>query len=179
MSDSNNLENTKIVRLAQEMADLSNSLPNDHTNVIFLRINKTRVDVMRAIIYGAASTPYAHGWFEFDLYFDSRHPQIPPKYKLVTTGGGAVRFVFNLYADRKVWLSLLGTWRGSATENWDAKFSTILQVLKSIQTVIMSEEVYYNELGYEHEAGTIEDETKNKAYSNIVRYCNIQYAMIE
>ena len=78
MSDSNNnLENTKIVRLAQEMADLSNSLPNDHTNAIFVRVDKTRIDVMRAIIYGAASTPCAHGWFEFDLYSDSRYPQIP------------------------------------------------------------------------------------------------------
>ena len=179
-SDSNdNLENTKIVRLAQEMADLSNSLPNDHTNAIFVRVDRTRVDVMRAIICGAANTPYAHGWFEFDLYFDSRYPQTPPKCKLVTTGGGAVRFNPNLYADGKVWLSLLGTWRGSATENWDAKFSTILQVLMSIQAIIMSEEVYYNEPGYEHEAGTTEGEAKNEAYSNIVRYCNIQYAMIE
>lgn len=75
-------------------------------------------------------------------------------------------------------LSLLGTWRGNSTENWDAKFSTILQVLMSIQAIIMSEEVYYNEPGYEHEAGTAEGEAKNEAYSNIVRYCNIQFAMI-
>ena len=74
---------------------------------------------------------------------------------------------------------MLCTWKGSAIENWDAKFSTVLQVLMSIQAIIMSEEVYYNESGYEHEAGTTEGETKNEAYSNIVRYCNIQYAMIE
>lgn len=179
ISQDTSIEKSKVVRLAQEIADLSNSLPNDHTNAIFVRVDETRVDVMKAIICGAAETPYAHGCFEFDLYFDPRYPQTPPKCQLVTTGSGAVRFNPNLYADGKVCLSLLGTWRGSSTENWDAKFSTILQVLMSIQAIIMSEEVYYNEPGYEHEAGTTEGEAKNEAYSNIVRYCNIQYAMID
>jgi hypothetical protein len=43
----------------------------------------------------------------------------------------------------------------------------------------MSEEVYFNEPGFEGEAGTDEGEAKNEAYSNIVRYCNIKYAMID
>ena len=76
-------------------------------------------------------------------------------------------------------LSLLGTWRGQATENWDSKVSTILQVLLSIQAIIMSNEVYFNEPGYEHEAGTPEGERKNEGYSNIVRYCNVKYAIID
>lgn len=49
----------------------------------------------------------------------------------------------------------------------------------SIQAIIMSEEVYFNEPGYEHEAGTPEGEGKNYAYQNIVKYANIKYAMIE
>lgn len=48
----------------------------------------------------------------------------------------------------------------------------------SIQAVVMSEEVYFNEPGYEGESGTEEGEKKNEAYSNIVRLCNIKYAMI-
>jgi len=43
----------------------------------------------------------------------------------------------------------------------------------------MSEDVFFNEPGYEGEAGTEEGEKKNEAYSNIVRYGNILYAMIE
>ena len=43
----------------------------------------------------------------------------------------------------------------------------------------MSEEVYFNEPGYEGEAGTVEGEKKNEGYSNIVRLCNIKYAMIK
>ena len=61
ISQDTTIENSKIVRLAQEIADLSNSLPNDHTNAIFVRVDESRVDVMKAIICGAANTPYAHG----------------------------------------------------------------------------------------------------------------------
>jgi hypothetical protein len=43
----------------------------------------------------------------------------------------------------------------------------------------MSNEVYFNEPGYEHEAGTPEGERKNEGYSNIVRYCNVKYAIID
>mmetsp|Transcript_10454 Transcript_10454/g.10514 ORF Transcript_10454/g.10514 Transcript_10454/m.10514 type:complete len:95 (+) Transcript_10454:295-579(+) len=43
----------------------------------------------------------------------------------------------------------------------------------------MSGEVYFNEPGYEHEAGTPEGEKKNEGYANIVRYCNVKFAIIE
>jgi hypothetical protein len=97
---------------------------------------------------------------------------------ITTTGAGQIRFNPNLYACGKVCLSLLGTWRGSATENWDAKISTTLQVLLSVQAIIMSEEVYFNEPGFENEAGTPEGEKKNEGYMNIVRYGNVKWAML-
>jgi hypothetical protein len=78
-----------------------------------------------------------------------------------------------------VCLSLLGTWRGNATENWDPKISTILQVLMSTQAIIMSEEIYFNEPGFEGEAGTPDGERKNEGYSNIIKYCNVKFAMLQ
>lgn len=170
---------SKLVRLAQEIADLSNSLPCDWTNSVFCRVDKERVDVMKCLIMGSSGTPYAHGAFIYDLFFENSYPATPPKCQLVTTGGSTVRFNPNLYNNGKVCLSLLGTWRGQSTENWDPKLSTILQVLLSIQAIIMSNEVYFNEPGYEHEAGTPEGERKNEGYANIVRYCNIKFAIIE
>ncbi len=169
---------SKLIRLAQELADLSNALPDDHTNAIFIRVDEQRIDYMKAIIMGASNTPYAHGAFEYDIYCPANYPNESPKMNLTTTGSGAVRFNPNLYHDGKVCLSLLGTWRGTATENWDPKFSTILQVLMSIQAIVMSEEVYFNEPGFEGEIGKPEGERKNEAYGNIVRYCNIKFAMI-
>lgn len=81
---------------------------------------------MKALIFGSAGTPYGHGAFVYDVYFDDTYPDNPPKVNLSTTGAGKVRFNPNLYACGKVCLSLLGTWRGQANENWDAKLSTYL-----------------------------------------------------
>ena len=64
----------KIIRLAQEIADLSSSLPCEHTNAMFCRVDKTRVDLMRVMTMGAAGTPYAHGAFVFDLFFPVDYP---------------------------------------------------------------------------------------------------------
>lgn len=176
---STNVNAAKVNRLAQELADLSTALPIDHTNAIFVRVDKDRVDLMKALVMGAVGTPYAHGAYEFDIYCNQNYPKDPPKMNLTTTGSSSVRFNPNLYACGKVCLSLLGTWRGNATENWDPKISTILQVLMSTQAIIMSEEIYFNEPGFEGEAGTPDGERKNEGYSNIIKYCNIKFAMLD
>ena len=116
----------KLVRLAQEIADMTNSLPCESSNAIFCVVDQQRVDYMKAIIMGAQGTPYAHGAFVYDIYFEDKYPDCSPKVNLSTTGGGKIRFNPNLYHCGKVCLSLLGTWRGSATENWNAKVSTLL-----------------------------------------------------
>lgn len=43
----------------------------------------------------------------------------------------------------------------------------------------MSDLVYFNEPGRESQQGTEMGEQRNEGYSNIVRYCNIKFAMIE
>jgi ubiquitin-protein ligase len=134
--------------------------------------------MMKALIVGSSNTLYAHGCYEFDLFCAKDYPNESPKMNLMTTGAGSVRFNPNLYACGKVCLSLLGTWRGHATENWDPKMSTILQVLVSVQAIIMAEEVYFNEPGFENEAGTVEGEKKNEGYANIVRFANVKFAML-
>ena len=42
----------------------------------------------------------------------------------------------------------------------------------------MSNEVYFNEPGFENEAGTKDGERKNEGYANIVRYGNVKWAML-
>ena len=46
-------------------------------------------------------------------------------------------------------LSLLGTWSGDQGERWHAKTSTLLQVLMSIQALILVPDPFFNEPGYE------------------------------
>ena len=113
--------------------------------------DRERPWVMKALIVGPVDTPYQNGCFEFDVLLPSNYPASPPKMKLVTTGNGSVRFNANLYANGKVCLSLLGTWRGPG---WDPKRSTLLQVLQSIPWNIMIGEpvagmCWFNEPGYD------------------------------
>jgi ubiquitin-protein ligase len=116
---------SKMIRLAQEIADLNSSLPIDYTNSMFVRADEERIDVMKVMIFGAEGTPYASGGFEYHVYFDHDYPNSAPKVNLETTGQGDVRFNPNLYSCGKVCLSLLGTWRGNASENWDPKLSNL------------------------------------------------------
>lgn len=81
---------------------------------------------MKILIAGAEGTPYANGLFEYHLILLFDYPNSPPKCNLETTGNGDVRFNPNLYSCGKVCLSLLGTWWGNASENWDPKISNLL-----------------------------------------------------
>ena len=85
-SSNNTPPQSKIIRLAQEFADISTALPIEHTNAIFVRCDENRVDLLKAVIMGACETPYAHGAFEFDIFFEDTYPNFPPKVNLITTG---------------------------------------------------------------------------------------------
>jgi ubiquitin-protein ligase len=169
---------SKMSRLAQELADANSGLPCMQGNAIFLRVDKQRVDLMQVLITGVSGTPYALGCFVFDVYCPADYPSVAPKVNLRTTGAGQLRFNPNLYANGKVCLSLLGTWRGSAAESWTPD-STLLQVFISIQSLIMTDDVYFNEPGFEHVRSSPEGPRLNRAYSNIVRYGTVRYAMVD
>ncbi|CAD8120224.1 unnamed protein product [Paramecium sonneborni] len=173
--NTNNPNQVKMQKLIQEISNLEENLPMEATNSIFLRYDKDRMDCMRTIIFGSIGTPYAHGAFLYEMYFGEDYPNRPPKMKLSTTGHGKVRFNPNLYHCGKVCLSLLGTWGDS----WIVNFSTILQILISIQSMVMWENVLFNEPGWESLMGTTDGEQSNRGYCNFVRVQNIRYAMIE
>lgn len=84
----NNPSQKKSTRLVREISDLTNSVPMEASNAIFIRYDKGRMDMMKAMIFGSSETPYAHGAFVFDLYFDDNYPEGPPKCNLSTTGQG-------------------------------------------------------------------------------------------
>ncbi|MCO5548960.1 hypothetical protein L7F22_002424 [Adiantum nelumboides] len=131
----------------EEMTQLNTILPLEWESSIFLRMDEQRSDVLRALIIGPGGTPYENGVFLFDLLLEETYPDTPPKVQFLTTGGGTVRFNPNLYQNGKVCLSLLGTWSGPG---WKAGQSSILQVLVSIQGLILVADPYFNEPGYEH-----------------------------
>jgi len=62
---------------------------------------------------------------------------------------GGHHVIQNLYESGKVCLSLLNTWTGSGSEVWNPIISTILQVLLSLQALVLNENPYFNEAGYD------------------------------
>jgi len=122
---------------------------------LFLRLDEDRLDIMSCCIVGPEDTPYSGGCFVFDIHFGDDYPDGPMHVWLMTTGNGSVRFNPNLYAEGKVCLSILGTWSGNAGESWNRDTSTLLQVLVSIQSLIMVPDPYFNEPGYEHDIGIL------------------------
>ncbi|KAF2446851.1 UBC-like protein [Karstenula rhodostoma CBS 690.94] len=127
-------------KIITDLTILSTSLPGG----IYVRHSSNRPDIIKAMIIGPEGTPYENGLFEFDIFCANNYPNEPPQVKFKTTGNGTASFNPNLYSDGKVCLSLLGTWEG---EPWNPAESTLLQVLVSIQAMILCEDPWYNEPG--------------------------------
>ncbi|KZT06502.1 ubiquitin conjugating enzyme family protein [Laetiporus sulphureus 93-53] len=161
----------RSLAIAKELAVLTTNLPVAWNSSIFLRVDETRVDVIKVLITGPEGTPYYNGCYLFDVFLGPSYNQSPPNVKYMTTNGGKFRFNPNLYADGKVCLSLLGTWTGPG---WVAGKSTLLQVLISIQSMILCEEPYLNEPGWAQSAGT----PQSRAYSANVRRMVVKTAML-
>ena len=166
-----------MVRLSSEFKMLRRELPVFLTNSIFLAHDETYFDKIMFLIIGAENTPYANGAFIFKLQIPPNYPQIPPICEIMT-GRGNVRFNPNLYQEGKVCLSLLGTWKGKESETWDANKSNIFQILLSLQSLVMTKNVLINEPGY-NTYRRRNSNILNRGYCNIVKYANINYAMIE
>jgi len=168
----------KVLRLAQEQASLATSLPLNYSSSVFVRIDEQNMDIMQALITGPDDTPYSGGCFQFDIYFPPTYPNGPPQVNLQTTGGGSVRFNPNLYNCGKVCLSLLGTWSGAEGETWNKDTSTLLQVLVSIQSLILVPQPFFNEPGYEAQIGTPRGDQNSRQHNETLRIATIEHAMI-
>ncbi|XP_078169329.1 putative ubiquitin-conjugating enzyme E2 23 isoform X2 [Carex rostrata] len=137
-------------------------LEKDLPESIFVRVYEDRMDLLRAVIIGPAGTPYHDGLFFFDVFFPPTYPLVPP---MVYYNSGGLRLNPNLYACGKVCLSLLNTWSGSGCERWNSANSTMLQVLVSIQALVLNSKPYFNEPGYTAHANTPYGEQKSVAYN--------------
>ena len=152
-------------KILRELGTYKTALPVEYGSSVFVRAVENRMDLLRCLVIGPEDSPYENGCFFFDIHL-SGYPNSPPKVKFLTTGGGKYRFNPNLYCDGKVCLSLLGTWSGPGWQSGESscksfnRFSTlvlvgftlkfsskVLQVLVSIQSLILVEQPYFNEPG--------------------------------
>jgi len=168
-----------IVRIMSEFSTIQQSLPKTWDSSILFRIIPSNMNMCSFMIVGPKDTPYHNGLFEFHAYFPDNYPQVVPQVLLHTTGNDTVRFNPNLYANGKVCLSLLGTWRGQAGESWIPNLSSFIQVMISIQSLIMVDEPYFNEPGYEREIGTERGKQNSMEYNDTIRYETVRLTMVD
>mmetsp|Transcript_108090 Transcript_108090/g.186551 ORF Transcript_108090/g.186551 Transcript_108090/m.186551 type:complete len:439 (-) Transcript_108090:214-1530(-) len=185
------------IRVSKDLKELYAN-PNVDNPPILAAAVEEKLDHVIGLIMGPPETPYHFGFFYFDLRFPVGYPNDPPKVKITTTDYGRTRFNPNLYADGKVCLSILGTWRGETSEVWRSSYS-LGYVLNAVQSLIMNSCPYHNEPGYEADtiaakasSSTDEDddneehkrdpEVVNKeiiAYSNKILHETIRVAVCE
>lgn len=162
---SSHLPNSSILRIQHELR----SLVRDPVPFIYVYADESNVTKITALIIGPLETPYAGGFFRFDMRVVPEYPMKPPKVIFETTDGGRVRFNPNLYDDGNVCLSILGTWSGPA---WSSAES-LSSVLLSIQS-LMCPQPYHNEPGYEFRG----DAATTQAYNDYIRYEMLRVAVI-
>ncbi|RZB63551.1 probable ubiquitin-conjugating enzyme E2 24 isoform X2 [Glycine soja] len=155
---SSQLKKGWVKKLQQEWSILEKNLPE----TIYVRVFEERMDLMRAAIVGASGTPYHDGLFFFDICFPPEYPSEPP---MVHYNSGGLRLNPNLYESGKVCLSLLNTGTGTDAEVWNPGASTVLQVLLSLQALVLNEKPYFNEAGYDQQIGRAEGERNSVSYN--------------
>ena len=168
-----------IMRISSEFSSMRKNLPNNWDTSIVVRACSDNLNLFTFVIVGPKDTPYHNGLFEFHTYFPNDYPNKEPNVLLATTGNGAVRFNPNLYNCGKVCLSLLGTWSGQDGESWNKSTSTFLQVLVSIQSLILVENPYFNEPGWERQMHTQEGKKKSFEYTDNIRLQNLKWAIVD
>lgn len=173
-SSSSSMSASQRKVILKELSTYQTALPIENGSSVFIRAMEGRMDLLRCLIIGPDESPYACGLFFFDIHLGN-YPTNPPMVKFLTTGGGKYRMNPNLYQDGKVCLSLLGTWSGPG---WQAGESTLLQVLVSIQSLILVQEPYFNEPGWQSMEGTEKGRHESQKYNANIRKYTMDAAIL-
>ncbi|ORZ09024.1 ubiquitin-conjugating enzyme/RWD-like protein [Lobosporangium transversale] len=163
------MSNAVTLRLTKELSEFTKN--PDHQ--LFLHYDESNIMTIKAMITGPPDTPYCLGQFEFSLVFPKDYPTAPPKVTALTTNHGRTRFNPNIYAGGRVCLSILGTWRGNAGEQWSSAHG-ITSILLSIQS-LMSDMPYRNEPGHDLE----KDMSKLEPYNQKIRHETIRISICD
>lgn len=147
--------------VSKELQLMRSSLPPG----VWVKGFEDRLDLFSVMIRGPEKTPYEDGLLLFEFQLSADYPTAPPLCHYISYCSD--RLNPNLYEDGKVCVSLLGTWAGRGTEVWTSS-STLLQIIVSIQGLILVPEPYFNEAGYEKQKGTQQGKENSRMYNEMV-----------
>lgn len=130
---------------------------------IYVKMYETRSDLVSVMIEGPTDTPYGGCFYFFDVQFPANYPAKPPGVQYVPYWSGSIHP--NMYHSggnvHKVCLSLLGNFSTNPLENWQPKKSTLLQLVVSLQGLVLSKEPMTNLSSVQHsKASQIQHQSK-------------------
>lgn len=163
------MSSINVKRIHKDIREYTKSNLNEQG--IFCVFDENDMLHVRVMIVGPEDTPYAYGYYLFDVHFPANYPFEPPKVAYMTRRG-RTRFHPNLYANSKVCLSILNTWSGPG---WTSA-QTLCSVLLTIQS-ILTKDPLTNEPGFE--VRKTHSEKRHINYETMVTYENHHTAILE
>ena len=119
-----------------------------------------------ACIVGPSDSLYFGGYYYFLFKFPTNYPHSPPIVSYLTNTNN-IRFHPNFYANKKVCVSIINTWRG---EQWSG-CQNIRSVLMTFQSLMDKEPLL-------HEPGIRSGHSDFTSYHTMVEYYNYKFACL-
>eukprot|EP01012_Entosiphon_sulcatum_P015869 TRINITY_DN20837_c0_g1_i1.p1 TRINITY_DN20837_c0_g1~~TRINITY_DN20837_c0_g1_i1.p1 ORF type:complete len:889 (+),score=149.55 TRINITY_DN20837_c0_g1_i1:28-2667(+) len=135
-----------LQRVRREWSVLQSSLP---PRGVLIKASSSDARLMKVLVCGCPFTPYYRGIYAFDFFLTDTFPDEPPK--VFFHHFGVQRLNPNLSPkDGGVCLSLLGTWHSPNPQEQWSRDCTLLQLVLSLQAIVLSGEPYYNEGSWDY-----------------------------
>jgi len=165
-------ETTKVVipketvtRLLRDIRDVMTDPTLDECGIIY-RHSETDILTGYACIVGPSDTLYFGGYYFFVFKFPTNYPHSPPVVSYLTNTNN-IRFHPNFYANKKVCVSIVNTWRG---EQWSG--------CQNIRSVLMTFQSLLDNRPLLHEPGIRQEHSDFISYHLIVEYYNYKFACL-
>jgi ubiquitin-protein ligase len=123
------------------------------------------------MITGIDGSPYDSGCFLLGVMCDSSYPGDVPKVRCHSCRTSVGDINPNIFRNGNICLSLLWGRTGNNSEGWIPGKSTIMQIIISIQSIVMNQTPLYN-------SGVLDTGIKSDQYNNTIQIKTMQIAII-
>jgi len=154
-----------ITRLLKDIRQVMTDPTLDECGILY---HHSETDILTgyACIVGPSDSLYFGGYYFFVFNFPTNYPHSPPMVSYLTNTNN-IRFHPNFYANKKVCVSIINTWRG---EQWSG-CQNIRSVLMTFQSLLDKEPLL-------HEPGIRSGHSDFDAYHKMVEYYNYKFACL-
>ncbi len=154
-----------VTRLLRDIRDVMTDPTLRECGIIY-RHSETDMLTGYACIVGPAETLYFGGYYFYVFKFPTNYPHSPPVVSFITNTGN-IRFHPNFYANKRVCVSIVNTWRG---EQWSG--------CQNIRTVLMTFQSLLDKQPLLHEPGIRKEHSDFVPYHLMVEYYNYKFACL-